>query len=54
MPKGKFTIEGEIDDFTRIDNIYRTLKREGEKLLTKWKISFDIEYEETQGEGEVV
>lgn len=52
MPKAIFKVEGEIEDFTRIDNIYRVLKREAGKLLTNWKINFDIQYEESQGEGE--
>ena len=53
MPKATFTVEGEIEDFTRIDNIYRVLKREGEKLLKNWKIKFDIKYEESEEEGEI-
>jgi len=54
MPKAIFTIEGEIEDFTRIDNLYRVLKKEGKKLLKEWKITFNVEYEETEGEGESV
>lgn len=53
MPKAIFTIEGEIEDFTRIDNIYRSLKKEGDRLLKKWKLKFDVQYEETEGEGEI-
>jgi len=53
MPKASFTIEGEIADFTRIDNLYRTLKREGEKLLKEWTIKFNVDYEERQGEGQI-
>ncbi len=53
MPRAVFTIEGEIEDFSRIDNIYRVLKREGEKLLSNWKIKFDIQFEESEGEGEI-
>ena len=51
MPKAIFIIEGEIEDFTRIDNVYRVFKREGEKLLKKWTLKFDIKYEESEGEG---
>jgi len=54
VPKAKFTIEGEIKDFTRVDNIYRTLKNEGNKLLSNWHITFDVEYTEKKGEGEQV
>ncbi len=53
MPKAVFTIEGTIEDFARVDNLYKNLKREGDKLLKDWKIKFDIEYEETQGKGEI-
>lgn len=53
MPKCTFTIEGEIGDFTRIDNLYRSLKREGDKLLTDWTIRLNIAYTEKRGEGEV-
>lgn len=53
MPKATFTIEGQIGDFTRIDNLYTSLKREGQKLLKEWTIKLDVEYQEKQGEGEV-
>ena len=53
MPKCKFIIEGDIGDFTRIDNLYRTMKREGDKMLTDWTINLDIQYTEKRGEGEV-
>ena len=53
MPKAVFTIEGEIGDFTRIDNLYRSLKREGEKLLKDWTIKLDVSYQERKGEGEI-
>lgn len=52
MPKAKFTIEGTIKDFTRVDNLYRKLKSEGSQLLESWHITFDVEYEETMGEIE--
>ena len=53
MPRAIFTIEGEITDFTRVDNLYRTLKREGEKLLNNWVINFDVKYTEKEGELEI-
>ena len=49
-PIAVFTVSGEIDDFTRADNLYRTMKRETEKLLKKWKIEFKIDYTEIEGE----
>ena len=50
MPKAIFTITGEIEEFDRIDNLYRSLKREGEKLLKNWEISLNVEYTEKEGE----
>jgi len=50
MPKATFTITGEIEEFERVDNLYRSLKREGEKLLKNWEIKLDVEYEEKEGE----
>lgn len=54
MPKATFSISGEIKDFSRVDNIYRTMKREGEKLLDDWTINFDVTFEEKKGEGETL
>ena len=50
MPKATFTITGEIEEFDRLDNLYRSLKREGSKLLKNWKITVAADYEEIQGE----
>lgn len=52
MPKASFTITGDIKDFTRIDNVYRSMKNEAKKLLTKWTIDFRVEYTEEEGEIE--
>ena len=52
-PKATFTITGEIDDFTRIDNLYKALKREGVKLLKNSTIHVQVEYIERVGEGEI-
>lgn len=49
----KFVIEGEIEDFPRIDNLYRSLKREGARLLKNWTITVDAKYIEKQGDIEV-
>ena len=53
MPLARFTVEGEIKEFTQIDNLYRTLRREGSKLLRDWKITFDVNYTEKEGELEI-
>lgn len=50
MPQAIITISGSIEDFTRLDNVYRSLKREAEKLLKGWKLNVDVKYEETQGQ----
>ncbi len=48
MPKTTFTITGEIADFGRVDNVYTTLKREGQKLLKNWTITVNVDFEEKQ------
>lgn len=50
MPQATFIIRGAIEDFTRLDNLYKSLKREGEKLLTEWTIDVEVKYTEKQGE----
>jgi len=50
VPEAKITISGNIEDFTRLDNVYRSLKREAEKLLSGWKMDIAVSYVETQGE----
>jgi len=50
VPQAEFKITGEIEDFTRVDNIYRTMKREGEKLLKNWKVEFKVNYVESEGD----
>jgi len=50
MPEAQFIINGKIEDFTRLDNLYKSLKREGEKLLTNWTIDVEVKYSEKQGE----
>lgn len=52
MPQATFKITGEIDEFDRIDNVYRSLKREGEKLLKNWTLTVTAEYTEKAGEKE--
>ncbi len=50
MPESTFTIKGKIDDFTRIDNLYKALKRESEKLLSEWVMNVAVTYEEKKGD----
>ena len=50
MPEAIFTITGKIDDFTRLDNLYKSLKRESEKLLSEWTMNIKVTYEEKKGE----
>lgn len=50
MARATFTIIGEIGEFDRIDNLYRALKREGQKALTNWEIRVQAEYVETEAE----
>jgi len=54
MPKSTFVITGDVADFTRLDNLYKSLKREGEKLLKNWNIEVKVEYTEKEGEIEEV
>ncbi|MBA7608308.1 hypothetical protein ES703_15485 [subsurface metagenome] len=50
MPEAIFTIKGKIVDFTRLDNLYKSLKREAEKLLTDWEMNVEVKYSEKKGE----
>lgn len=50
MPRAEFKITGEIDEFERVDNLYRVMKREGSKLLTDWLIEMEVKYSEKEGE----
>jgi len=50
MPACTFIIRGEIADFTRIDNFYKALVRESNKMLTKWELNAEVKYLEKQGE----
>lgn len=48
MPQATFKITGEIMEFDRVDNLYRALKREGEKMLKNWTIEVTAEFSESQ------
>lgn len=50
MPEATFIISGSIDDFTRLDNLYKALKREAEKLLKDWTMNVQVKYTEKKGE----
>lgn len=50
MPEATFIIRGSIEDFTRLDNLYKSLKREGDKLLEQWTIDVEVKYSEKKGE----
>lgn len=50
MPEATIIIRGSIEDFTRLDNLYRSVKREGEKLLSGWTIDIEVKYSEKAGE----
>ncbi len=50
MPEATFNITGNIADFTRLDNLYKSLIRESDKLLSQWEIKISVVYSEKQGE----
>ncbi|MBA7520714.1 hypothetical protein ES705_12810 [subsurface metagenome] len=50
MPECVFNITGSIADFTRLDNLYSSLRREADKALKEWTIAAEIKYSEKQGE----
>ncbi len=52
--RATFTIVGDIEEFGRIDNLYRALKREGSKMLKNWEITVEASYEEKEGEKETI
>jgi len=47
-PQVVVSLKGKIADFTRLDNLYNVLKREGSKLLKDWELSIDVEYKESE------
>lgn len=50
MPEATFIIRGSVLDFTRLDNLYKSLKREGEQLLEDWTMDVEVKYSEKKGE----
>ncbi|MBA7483581.1 hypothetical protein ES707_19096 [subsurface metagenome] len=52
IPQATFIITGAIEDFTRLDNLYKSLLREANKLLTDWTLNVEVKYSEKKGEKE--
>lgn len=50
MPEATFIITGSIEDFTRLDNLYKSLLRESDKLLSSWTLNVEVKYTEKKGE----
>lgn len=50
MPAATFILRGDITDFTRVDNLYSSLKREADKMLKDWTIDVEVKYTEKMGE----
>lgn len=50
MPECTFTLIGDVADFTRVDNVYKSLKREAVKGLKGWTITVEVKYTEKEGE----
>jgi len=48
MPKASFKMTGDIDEFERVDNLHRVMKREGSKLLKNWKIEVEVLFAEDE------
>lgn len=44
-------LTGTIEDFARIDNVYTSLKREGKKLLSNWKLDINVSFSESEQPG---
>ena len=41
-------LTGTIEDFARIDNVYTSMKREGSKLLSNWKLEINVSFSESE------
>lgn len=53
MPECTFIIRGKIADFTRLDNLYKSLLRESGKLLENWELNVEVKYTEKEGEKKI-
>jgi len=47
-PEVIVTLTGKISDFSRVDNVYTTLRREGAKLLKNWDLKIHVEFQESE------
>ncbi len=47
-PQVVITLTGNIADFTRLDNVYKAMKRESAKLLKNWELKIDVNFQETE------
>ena len=47
-PQITVTLTGSIGDFTRLDNLYKSMKREAQKLFKDWQLKIDLDYTETE------
>ena len=50
VPRATFKISGEIDDFLKVDNLYKAMKTQGVKLLKNWTIEVSMEFTESETE----
>ncbi len=50
MPESTYIIRGTVKDFTRVDNLFASMKREAEKMLIGWTIDVEVKYTEKKGE----
>ena len=50
MPEAEFKIVGAIKDFNQLDNLYKSLKREAEKLLDPWQLNVSVTFTESKGQ----
>lgn len=47
-PQVTVSLKGKIKDFTRLDNLYNVMKREGAKLLEEWELEIEVKYSEAE------
>ena len=53
MPNCTFKIDGEIQNFSRIEDAFKAIRTQSEKLLNNWKIELNVQYTEAAGKGEL-
>ncbi len=51
-PEVEVKLTGTVVDFSRIDNVYTVLKREGSKLLKDWEINVNVTFSEQEKKPE--